>query len=185
MNYWGDRRNPEGAIIVLALIMLLVMTTMGIGLWYVADRDIEQVEIKANQSETLYSAESCIDDATRWLELEAAKAPPCKSVGKGKLCTTIPDTGVQTMDAGWRRTSGEKTKHKTRMAAHNYKCTITLINTISAAGQQGTGFNVGQTSNYQGSISSTKYLYKITSSGLGPNNVRSDVEIIASTISSL
>ena len=179
------RRNQEGAILVLSLIMLLVMTTMGIGLWYVADRDSEQVEVNINQSETLYSSESCIGDATRWLEVEAAKGPPCKSVGKGKLCKAIPDSGVHTMDADWRRTSGEKTKHKARMAAHSYKCTITLINTISAAGQQGTGFDVGQTSNYQGAISSTKYLYKISASGFGPNNVRSDVEIIASTISSL
>jgi len=185
MNSSHNLRYQEGAIVVLALIMLLVMTTMGIGLWYFANRDIDQVGITVDRSETLYSAESCIDEATRWLDVEALKAPPCKSVGTGKVCKTIPDSGANpTMDSVWR-TSGEKTKHQTKMASHAYKCEITLVTSIAAAGQQGTGFDVGQTNTYGGSTSSTKYLYQIRSNGLGPNNVRSDVEIIASIISSL
>ena len=180
------RKRQEGAIIVLSLIMLLVMTTMGIGLWHVASREVDLVDIQVNRSETLHTAETCIDDAIRWLEVESASGPPCKAIGQGNLCKSIPDSGTQNMNADWRQTSGEKSKYRTRMGAHNFSCTITLRSTVSAgAGQKGTGGDVGQTNNYQGAISSTKYLYAVTSTGSGPDNVQSQVEIIASIISSL
>ena len=180
------RKNQEGAIIVLSLIMLLVMTTLGIGLWYVADREVHLVDVQTNRSETLHTAETCIDDAIRWLEVESASGPPCKAIGKGNLCKNIPDSGTQHMNADWRQTSGEKAKYKKRMGSHNFSCTITLLSTVAAgAGQKGTGGDVGQTNNYQGAITSTKYLYAITSTGSGPDNVQSKVEVIASIISSL
>ncbi len=180
-------RYQEGAILVLALIMLLVMTTMGIGLWYAADREAKQVAITVDRSETLYSAESCIDEAARWLDAEAIKSPPCKLVGTGKVCKTIPDSGANPSldDPEWR-TPAEKTPQRTRMASHTYTCNIMLVTSIAVVGQQNTGLDVGQTNTYGGSTSSTKkYIYKITSKGFGPDNVRSDVEVIASIISSL
>ena len=76
--------------------------------------------------------------------------------------------------------SSEGAKQRGKMAAHGYSCTVKLITTVATQSQASTGFDVGQSSGYGGSASSTKYLYKIESHGLAENNIRSDVEIIAS-----
>ena len=80
-------------IMVLSMIMLLVMTTMGVGLWYVADREIQQVTTTINRSETLYSSETCVDEAINWLRDEAAKGPPCKGCTPFTTIRTIPNSG--------------------------------------------------------------------------------------------
>ena len=67
--------RESGAIMVISLILTLVMTTMGIGLFYVANRTSDQIEANTNRSETLYSAETCIDQATRWITKEALTDP--------------------------------------------------------------------------------------------------------------
>lgn len=187
MNTADYRPRQEGAILVVSMITLLVCTTMGIGLWYVADQDIKMVDIQVNRSETLYSAETCIDDAARWIEEEAVNGPPCKAVGTGTVCKSIPDVGdpKRTMSTDWRQSDNETIKYQKRMGKHDFSCTIELMSSISQEDSDGTGFSVKQGASYQGAISSTKYLYRIRSVGQGPDNVRSEVEVIASIISSL
>ena len=179
------QEKEQGVILVLALIMLLVMTTMGIGLWYVADREIQQVTTTINRSETLYSAETCVDEAINWLRDEAAKGPPCKGCTPFTTIRTIPNSGNRKMNTPDWQVSSEGTKQRGKMASHEYRCTVKLITTVAAQGQAGTGFDVGQSSSYGGSTAYTKYLYQIRSYGLSPNNIRSDVEVIASIVSSL
>ena len=55
-QFWAHRER--GAILVVSLIVTLVMTTMGVGLFYVSDRSFEQMETNTSRSETLYSAET-------------------------------------------------------------------------------------------------------------------------------
>lgn len=170
------QEKEQGVILVLALIMMLVMSTMGIGLWYTADREVQQVTATINRSETLYSAETCVEVAARWLETEAAKDPPCKNKGIGTICKRFNGK----MDASEWQVSSEDSKQRGKMASHTYECTVTLTESIAVQDQVSAGFDVGQSSGYGGSAPSTKYLYKIESHGLAENNIRSDVEIIAS-----
>ena len=172
-------------IMVLSMIMLLVMTTMGIGLWYVADREIQRVTTTINRSETLYSSETCVDEAINWLRDEAAKGPPCKGCTPFTTIRTIPNSGNRKMNTPDWKVGTENTKQREKMASHEYRCTVKLITTVATQGQAGTGFDVGQSSSYGGSATQTKYLYQIRSYGLSPNNIRSDVEVIASIVSSL
>ena len=172
-------------IMVLSMIMLLVMTTMGIGLWYVADREIQQVTTTINRSETLYSAETCVDEAINWLRDKAAKGPPCKGCTPFTTIRTIPNSGNRKMNTPDWKVGSESTKQREKMASHEYRCTVKLITTVATQGQAGTGFDVGQSSSYGGSTTYTKYLYQIRSVGHAPNKIRSDIEIIASIVSSL
>ena len=187
MNGLNNGQYQEGMILVFSLVIMLVMTTLGVGLWYVADRDIEQVEAKSNRSETIHSAETCIDESIQWLNQQAQIDTPCIKTGKGNLCKQIPDKGKKKdMGDDWKTGANTKKKHTQRMAAHTYSCTITLINAVPTSGT-GTGFNVGQTNNYQGGISSTKYLYRIKATGktgLGANTRQTEIELIASIITS-
>jgi type IV pilus assembly protein PilX len=177
MNISQQSNTRKGFIIVITLIILLVMTTMGIGMFYSTKQTAKQVSISGNRAESLYTAESCITEAVHWIEIESAKGQPCQSAGTGNLCKSIASRRM-----GEWELSGENTTQRNRMNAHRYRCDISLLGTISSDSDFGTGFDVGQSSSYSESDTSTKYLYKIKARADGGNNVVSEVEIIASII---
>jgi len=161
MNFSKQSNTRKGFIIVITLIILLVMTTMGIGMFYSTKQTAKQVSISGNRAESLYTAESCITEAVHWIEIESAKGgPPCQSEGAGNLCKSIENRHM----GEWKLSGENKTQSK-RMNAHRYRCDISLLGTISSD-----------------SDTSTKYLYKIKARADGSNNVVSEVEIIASII---
>ncbi len=177
MNTLTSNSYRQGSIIVIALVMLLVMTTMGIGLFYSTKQTAKQVSASGRITESLYTAESCITEAVNWIEIESAKGPPCKGSGVGNVCKSI---NSKRMDQ-WAL-SGESTMQRKRMNANRYRCDISLLGTISSSSGAGTGFDVSQSGSYGGSSTSTKYLYKIRARADGSNNVVSEIEVVASTI---
>jgi type IV pilus assembly protein PilX len=176
MNISQQPNIRKGFIIVITLVILLVMTTMGIGLFYSTKQTAKQVSVSGSRTESLYTAESCITQAVHWIEIESAKGPPCKSAGTGNICKSITSKNM-----GQWQLSGETTTQRNRMNAHRYRCDISLLGTVSASGT-GTGFDVGSSSSYGGGTTRTKYLYKIKVRADGSDNVMSEVEVIASTI---
>ncbi len=179
MNTLISNRTRKGSIIIITLILLVVMTSMGVGLYYSTKNTAEQVSISGNRVESLYTAESCITEAVHWIEVESAKGPPCKGSSKGSICKSISS---KRMDQ-WSL-SGESTTQRNRMNAHRYRCDISLLGTVASGGGAGvgTGFDVGQSGSYGGSSASTKYIYKIKARADGSNKVMSEVEVVASTI---
>lgn len=167
----------KGSVVIISLILLLVMTTMGVGLFYSTKQTTKQVSISGSRTESLYTAESCITEAVHWIEVESASGPPCKNSSKNNVCKTISSKSM-----GQWSLSGESTTQRNRMNAHRYKCDIYLLGTISSDSGDGTGFDVGQSDSYAGSSTSTKYLYKIRARADGSNKVMSEVEVVASTI---
>jgi type IV pilus assembly protein PilX len=170
MNTLIPNNTRKGFIIVITLIILLVMTTMGIGLFYSTKQTAKQVSISGNRTESLYAAESCIPEAVHWIEIESAK---------GSIVTSKTITSKR---MGQWQLSGETTTQRNRMNAHRYRCNISLLGTVSSGSGTGTGFDVGQSSSYGGGTTSTKYLYKIKAWADGGDNVMSEVEVIVSTI---
>jgi len=177
MNISQQSNTRKGFIIVITLILLLVMTTMGIGLFYSTKQTAKQVSVSGSRTESLYTAESCITEAVHWIEVQSASTPACISTSNGSICKTIAS---KRMDQ-WSL-SGESSAQRKRMNAHQYKCDISPLGTVSLVGGAGTGFDVGQSGSYGGGNTSTKYLYKIKARADGGNNVVSEVEIIVSTI---
>jgi type IV pilus assembly protein PilX len=177
MNISQQRNTRKGFIIVITLIILLVMTTMGIGLFYSTKQTAKQVSISGSRTESLYTAESCITEAVHWIEIESAKGTLRKNCTKGSICKRF---NSKRMDQ-WSL-SGESTVQRNRMNAHRYRCDISLLGTVSSGSGTGTGFDVSQSGSYGGGTTSTKYLYKIKVRADGSDNVMSEVEVIASTI---
>ena len=77
MNTLNPNNYRKGSIIVITLILLVVMTTMGVGLLHSTKKTAQQVGKSVNRVESLYSAESCIVEAVQWLENAATSGVPC------------------------------------------------------------------------------------------------------------
>jgi type IV pilus assembly protein PilX len=177
MNTLIPNNTRKGFIVVITLILLLVMTTMGIGLFYSTKQTAKQVSISGSRTESLYTAESCITEAVQWIESESAKGPPCKSPGAGSICNKIPPKLM-----GQWQLSGETTAQRNRMNAHRYRCDISLLGAFLSGSGTGTGFDIGQSSTYGGGTTRTKYLYKIKSKAYGFDKRMREVEVIVSII---
>ena len=160
--------GQKGAILVVSLIITLVITTMGMGLFYIGNRSVDQIEAHTDRSETLYSAEACVDAAVRWLDAESEGGVPCIDIEPaGEVCHRIGSAALGATNPSmddWR-VAGESSavralKFQGRMAKHEYFCSITLTATLAALGP--------------------KYIYQIESSGVGPKQARTNLQVIAS-----
>ena len=160
--------GQKGAILVVSLIITLVITTMGMGLFYIGNRSVDQIEAHTDRSETLYSAEACVDAAVRWLDAESEGGVPCIDIEPaGEVCHRIGSAALGATNPSmddWR-VAGESSavrasKFQGRMAKHEYFCSITLTATLAALGP--------------------KYIYSIASSGVGPKQARTNLVVIAS-----
>ena len=160
--------GQKGAILVVSLIITLVITTMGMGLFYIGNRSVDQIAAHTDRSETLYSAEACVDAAVRWLDAESEGGVPCIDIEPaGEVCHRIGSAALGATNPSmddWR-VAGESSavralKFQGRMAKHEYFCEITLTATLAALGP--------------------KYIYEIVSSGIGPKQARTNLQVIAS-----
>ena len=168
MNQPPELSGQKGAILIVSLIITLVITTMGMGLFYIGNRSVDQIEAHTDRSETLYSAEACVDAAVRWLDAESELGVPCITIDPpGEVCHRIGSAALGATNPSmddWRVT-GESSavralKFQRRMAKHEYFCSITLTATLPASGP--------------------KYIYTILSSGVGPKQARTNLGVIAS-----
>ena len=176
MSFSTQPGSRKGFIIVITLVLMLVMTTMGVGLYYSTKQTAQQVGINVNKSETFYAAESCITEAVRWLKEESMKRDPCKNKSVGSICHSISDTKM----SKWQL-SGENQTFKDKTKSQGYSCSISLLGSVAYEGDEGVGFDVGESQSYGGAKTSTKYLYKINSTGY-VGKFKSGVEVIASMI---
>ena len=168
MSQPPELSGQKGAILIVSLIITLVITTMGMGLFYIGNRSVDQIEAHTDRSETLYSAEACVDAAVRWLNVQSEAGVPCIDINPpGEVCHWIGSAVISASNPSmddWR-VAGESSavralKFQGRMAKHEHFCRITLTATLAASGP--------------------KYIYKIESSGIGPKQARTNIEVIAS-----
>ena len=89
MNTPIHSSKRDGFIIVVSLTLMLVMMTMGIGLYYSTKQSSELVGKGITKSDSFYSAESCIAEARLWLKKESKAGAPCKNTATGALCHSV------------------------------------------------------------------------------------------------
>ena len=116
----------QGALMVVTLIMLLVMTSMGVGLLHTTNKESKQIAKSAHYAETLHSAETCLEEAIQWLQEMALTDVPCKDIPIGTICHTI---GTKNMNS-WRLSS-EKDAHSEKLRRQFYKCDISRLDTVT------------------------------------------------------
>ena len=64
---------------------------------------------------------------------------------------------------------------------YKYKCTITFLTQAAKAGV-GSGTSVAMTSAHAGGKRKSTYLYKIASTGEGPKETKTEIEVVASIL---
>ena len=180
-----NKNSKEGFIIVISLTLMLVMTTMGVGLYYSSKQSAVEVADNVSRSDALYSAEACIAEARLWLKVNSASDAPCKNVAAGKKCHSIPKNGMTKMSK-WKLSNDSQTLQN-RNEVQNYSCTIALLGSVAYEGGEGVGFDIGESDSYGQNIVNTKYMYRIRSTGTlnsnsGTKNFSSTVEVIDSMI---
>ena len=90
-----QKNNRSGFIIVVTLILILVMTTMGVGLFYSSKQAAKEVSSHVDKKNYLVNAESCITEAIDWLEDNYS------SCLVGSVCKTIKsNNGMAKWDIG-------------------------------------------------------------------------------------
>lgn len=179
MNRLIPNNYRRGSILVVTLILLLVMTTMGVGLLYSTKKTAQQVGKSVNKVASLYSAESCVVDAVKWLENAAKNGVPCKSGS----CFNSHQKSMSRWELNSEWNSDKKGQaHKNKVAKQKYTCSVQWLGQEASDSATGTGFDVGSSSAYGGGVTQTKHLYKITSTGSNDEYVKSKVEVITSMI---
>ena len=166
----------QGFIIVITLVLMLVMTTMGVGLNYSTKQTAQQVGVNVNRSETFYAAESCITEAKHWLQKKSVSGAPCINKSIGSTCHSISSTKM----SKWKL-SGENQMFKNRTEGQRYKCSVSLLGKVTYEGGEGVGFDIGESETYGNVLTNTKYMYRINSKGF-VGNLSSEVEEVVSMI---
>jgi len=178
MNTPLNSGNRKGFIIVISLTLMLVMMTMGIGLYYSSKQSAELVGSSVIKADGFYAAATCIAEARVWLKLESAVRPPCKNKAAGTECYGIPSTKM----SKWQLSSESQT-FKNRAQTQLYQCSVSLLGKVAYEGGEGVGFDIGEGSGYDAQATQTKYLYRIRAKGSlnsnsGKHNFLSQVEVI-------
>ena len=144
MSQPPELSGQKGAILIVSLIITLVITTMGMGLFYIGNRSVDQIEAHTDRSETLYSAEACVDVAVRWLDAESEGGVPCIDIEPaGEVCHRIGSAALGATNPSmddWR-VAGESSavrasKFQGRMAKHEYFCRNYVNRNVGCFGPQ-------------------------------------------------
>ena len=171
MNISQQPGKRQGFIIVVTLVLMLVMMTMGIALFYSSKQTVKQVNANVEKRSYLFNAESCITEAIHWLEINSGSCTK-----PGTVCKTIKaSNGMNKWDIG------EADKRKTQMRTQGYQCQIQNMKVLNLD-ISGEGSNVGQGGEYAAKVTDSKYYYKITSDGF---NIGGDSITTVETIVSL
>jgi Tfp pilus assembly protein PilX len=176
---FGKPSSERGVVVMISLVLLVVMTTMGVGLVYTTGRNDKSASQKINHSQALHASETCIQNILQWMAVNGVTAPPCKNKTTGR-CYQIKN---RTMASSDYSISGSQQKQQTKMARHKYQCEVSLLTTLSGKNNSGmnTGFSVGQSSAYGGASTQTKYIYLIRTKSNGTTS-SAHVEVVASMI---
>jgi Tfp pilus assembly protein PilX len=158
------RPKQSGFALVIALIMLLVLMTMGAGLSYIASSQSDMVSAVANKPLSIEAAETCFDNALEWLATTpgitwvngdgqaydlAATGKPL--YGKTVLSDTVPLGQADSRSAMFKSRAGR--------ASYN-SC---IVEKVASTATYGIGSEIGTANGYGGS--SFTYTIRITATG--------------------
>jgi Tfp pilus assembly protein PilX len=154
----------SGFALVIALIMLLVLMTMGVGLSYIASLQSDMVAAVANKPLSIEAAETCFDNALEWLPTTpgvswvngdgqaydlAATGQPLN--GKTVLSDTVP----------LGKSDGRSALFRSRAGRATYSSCV--VEKVASTATYGIGSEIGTANGYGGS--SFTYTIRITATG--------------------
>ena len=172
MSHWFPESsvvNPQSGIaMVVALILLLVITLMGMGIAYMATVQSDMVAAVVNKPLSIDAAESCFDNAVEWLSTTPGKtwvngvgAQQDLAVaggplnGNSMLIDTTPVGQSDTRSAVFKQRAG------------NAGYTSCMVEKVSSSTNGNTGNEIGTSNGYGAST----FVYVIRITAVGGYNV--------------
>jgi len=178
MNKQTLPTNKKASVIVFALVIIMIMTSMGIGLYYSSKQAAMQIASSTNKTQLLYAAESCITESIQKIKTASNLAPPCTKQNPA-LCQKPIYGGLDKLNKyfDFKETKAQRQQLKN----YTYECRISLLGTDRLAIDAGVGSDVGSDITYN-NMKKTKYLYKIKAQADGQGRAKSTIEVVTSII---
>ena len=154
----------SGMAMVVALILLLVITLMGVGIAYVATVQSDMVAAVVNKPLSIDAAESCFDNAVEWLGTSPGKGWVNGVGAKLDLAATggpLVNNSVLLDTTPVNQGDNRSAVFKQRAGNANY--TSCIVEKISSTTNGSSGNEIGTSNGY--GASSFVYVIKITAIG--------------------
>ena len=145
MNKQTLPTNKKASVIVFALVIIMIMTSMGIGLYYSSKQAAMQIASSTNKTQLLYAAESCITESIQKIKTASNLAPPCTKQNPA-LCQKPIYGGLDKLNKyfDFKETKAQRQQLKN----YTYECRISLLGTDRLAIDAGVGSDVGSDITY-------------------------------------
>ena len=181
MKIKNYKKSEKGFVLVLALLMLLVLSLMGVTLAIVAAGDHKKNALKDSNQQSFYAAETGITEAKKWLAAQSSLSANNDPNSKLKFCKTSSFSNLSSAKAinDWVDSKSldqiisVSGKEKERLEKYSYEYFITYTpdqngNTSTAKTKTvagSTGSSVAEGTSYKSGGTSTGTHYTIFSCG--------------------
>lgn len=172
MSHWFPDSNvagpQSGIAMVVALLLLLVITLMGMGIAYVANVQSDMVAAVVNKPLSIDAAESCFDNAVEWLSTTQGKTWVNGAGAKQDLASTggplsVNSVLLDTTPVG--QADSRSVSFKQRASNANYISCI--VEKLSSSTNGNTGNEIGTSNGY----GANTFVYVIRITAVGGYNV--------------
>lgn len=189
--FYKNNKKQKGFALVLAILLLVVMSIMGVTLVTIVSSDFKENEKRDEYQQALYAAETAVNEAKVWLKKQGSPTPTIFNGGDvtnwcpvsrfSDLSNLASTFVVGSATPGGKKLSEiissagiDKSKYESfefywfityppiwDSASKTYK----TIAKITASSSGSTGTNISEGSNYKGTSSSSGLYYKIYACG--------------------
>lgn len=166
------KQRQEGVVLVVAMIVLLIMSGLAVGLIQQSKRELAQVAYQSAEVDLRAAAESCIENALSWLEVEGATEPPCKDQNIGSQCGSTL-TGKL---SDWS-SSDDNGLMQAKSEDYSYSCKVFVASSEELNSSGGAGFEVSKSQAYGTINTLTKYRYRVKSKASSNDGGVSEIEV--------
>jgi Tfp pilus assembly protein PilX len=152
-------KKQEGSILFLTVMILVVIGILSVGLLNVAEKERRTADLLTENMQDFYSAENCMDEGLKWLEVEhASRRMPAVEVGAEDK-TVIYEL---LLDANFEETS----------LLTDSKCKLTVLDIpgFAAGSEVDDGSSYGESAD----LGKQKY-FKILSTGIRDGKINKSV----------
>lgn len=197
------RKNEKGFALVLAILLLVVMSVMGVTLVAIISNDFKENDRRDYYQQALFTAETAVNAAKKDLQNRAKTAIPIrentpwssapnfcrpakfKSLDASKVYLVASSNGSIFLNNEIKTTDVNENK---KFSLYRYYYFITYApdssgNTlnpqdVTVSGTKGGSANIGESSSYKGQASSSARRYSIFACGYGESDTVVSLDVI-------
>ena len=197
-------KNQKGFALVLAILLLVVMSVMGVTLIAIVSNDFKENDRRDYYQQALFTAETAINAAKKDLQNRARTAIPVrentpwnsapnfcrpakfKSLDPSKVYVVASSPGSHVLLSDELKTTETNERNKFRLYRYYYFITYAPDSSggtltpqdITVSGTKGGSSNIGEGSSYKGQSTSSARRYSIFACGYGEDETVVSLDVI-------